>query len=312
MHHFAYRDGVPARRGRRSPRLGRRRRHAVLLLFHRDARAALPGLRRRLRRHGRARLLRHEGELEPGGAAHARPARRRHGHRVGGRAAARPGGGRAGRAHRLLGRRQDPGRDGGWRSTAASSASTSKASRSSRRCPRSRPPRAARPGLDPGQPGRGRQDAHEDLDRQVREQVRHPDRARPRCLCARRRRLPGIEVAGVDMHIGSQITDLEPFDNATAAPGRARPRPDGRDGHALHHIDLGGGLGIPYRADDRAPARPGRPTRPSSSATRSGLGLKLIFEIGRMIAGNAGILVTRVRLREGRRGQDLRDRRRRP
>ena len=104
--------------------------------------------------------------------------------------------------------------------------------------------------------------------------------------------LPGLQVAGVDMHIGSQITDLEPFDNATQLLAELA-----RDlmaaGHALHHIDLGGGLGIPYQADDPPPPDPAAYAAIIKRHTRD-LGLKLIFEIGRMIAGNAGILVTRV------------------
>jgi diaminopimelate decarboxylase len=104
--------------------------------------------------------------------------------------------------------------------------------------------------------------------------------------------LPGVRVAGVDMHIGSQITDLEPFDNATQLLAELA-----RDlmsaGHRLHHIDLGGGLGIPYQADDPPPPDPAAYAAIHKRHTRD-LGLKLIFEIGRMIAGNAGILVTRV------------------
>jgi diaminopimelate decarboxylase len=94
------------------------------------------------------------------------------------------------------------------------------------------------------------------------------------------------------MHIGSQITDLEPFDNATQLLAELA-----RDlmsaGHRLHHIDLGGGLGIPYQADDPPPPDPAAYAAIIKRHTRD-LGLKLIFEIGRMIAGNAGILVTRV------------------
>ena len=104
--------------------------------------------------------------------------------------------------------------------------------------------------------------------------------------------LPSLAVAGVDMHIGSQITDLEPFDNATQLLAELA-----RDlmaaGHRLHHIDLGGGLGIPYQADDPPPPDPAAYAAIIKRHTRD-LGLKLVFEIGRMIAGNAGILVTRV------------------
>ena len=80
--------------------------------------------------------------------------------------------------------------------------------------------------------------------------------ARAREVYAAAARLPGIEVTGVDMHIGSQITELEPFDNATAAPGRPRPRPDGATATRCDHIDLGGGLGIPYRDDNAPPPDP--------------------------------------------------------
>ncbi len=99
------------------------------------------------------------------------------------------------------------------------------------------------------QPGRRRQDPPQDLDRQVGEQVRHPDRPRPGGLCARRRGCRASEVTGVDMHIGSQITDLQPFDDAFALLCRLRPRAAQRTGIAIDHLDLGGGLGIPYREE---------------------------------------------------------------
>ena len=117
--------------------------------------------------------------------------------------------------------------------------------------------------------------------------------ARARDVYALAASCPGIEVTGVDMHIGSQIIDLEPFDNATALLAELA-RDLMADGHKLHHIDLGGGLGIPYREPTTSPRRIRRPMRRSSSATPSDLGLKLVFEMGRMIAGNAGMLVTQV------------------
>jgi diaminopimelate decarboxylase len=104
--------------------------------------------------------------------------------------------------------------------------------------------------------------------------------------------LPGLAVTGVDMHIGSQITDLAPFDHAAGLlAGLARDLMAA--GHALHHIDFGGGLGIPYRDDNAPPPEPAALSailRPHFAP----LGLRPVFEIGRMIAGNAGILVTRV------------------
>jgi diaminopimelate decarboxylase len=65
------------------------------------------------------------------------------------------------------------------------------------------------------------------------------------------------------------------------------------DGHHIEHVDLGGGLGIPYREDNEPPPHPERYAAIVKRATR-GLGCTLIFEPGRLIAGNAGILLTRV------------------
>ncbi|WP_342360891.1 diaminopimelate decarboxylase [Terrarubrum flagellatum] len=113
--------------------------------------------------------------------------------------------------------------------------------------------------------------------------------SRARDVYALARKLPGIEISGVDMHIGSQITDLEPFDNATALLAELA-RDLMADGHKLHHMDLGGGLGIPYRGDNEPPPDPNAYAQTILKHTR-GLGLKLIFEQGRMLAGNAGILV---------------------
>ena len=113
-----------------------------------------------------------------------------------------------------------------------------------------------------------------------------------RALYAEAAGLPGIDVAGIHMHIGSQITDLAPMRSAfTLMAELARGLI--ADGIALRHLDLGGGLGIPYEA--------GGPVPPSPAAYAAvvkeclgAIGLKLVLEPGRMIAGNAGILVTRV------------------
>ena len=78
-------------------------------------------------------------------------------------------------------------------------------------------------------------------------------------------KLPGLKVAGVDMHIGSQITDLDPFDNAFALLAEF-VRMLRADGHTISHVDLGGGLGIPYRDDNEPPPHPGRLCRRWSSA----------------------------------------------
>jgi diaminopimelate decarboxylase len=116
--------------------------------------------------------------------------------------------------------------------------------------------------------------------------------SRAREVYARAATLPGLAIAGVDMHIGSQITDLAPFDNATQLLAELAGDLIGA-GHRLSHMDLGGGLGVPYREDNEPPPHPEAYAEVIKRHTR-GLGLKLVFEIGRMITGNAGILVTQV------------------
>jgi diaminopimelate decarboxylase len=116
--------------------------------------------------------------------------------------------------------------------------------------------------------------------------------SRAREVYARAAKLPGIAVTGVDMHIGSQITDLDPFGNAFTLLAEF-VRELRADGHTISHVDLGGGLGIPYRDDNEPPPHPEAYADVVKRATRD-LGCRLIFEPGRLIVGNAGILVTRV------------------
>jgi diaminopimelate decarboxylase len=116
--------------------------------------------------------------------------------------------------------------------------------------------------------------------------------SRARGVYARAAKLPGLKVAGVDMHIGSQITELQPFNDAFALLSDF-VRTLRADGHAISHVDLGGGLGIPYRDDNEPPPAPDAYAAMVKRATRD-LGCTLIFEPGRLIVGNAGILVTRV------------------
>jgi diaminopimelate decarboxylase len=115
---------------------------------------------------------------------------------------------------------------------------------------------------------------------------------RAREIYARAAKLKGLEVAGVDMHIGSQITELDPFGNAFALLAEF-VRVLRSDGHTISHVDLGGGLGIPYRDDNEAPPHPEAYAEVVKRATRD-LDCRLIFEPGRLLVGNAGILVTRV------------------
>jgi diaminopimelate decarboxylase len=111
-------------------------------------------------------------------------------------------------------------------------------------------------------------------------------------LYAHAARLPGIKAAGIHMHIGSQITDLAPFRSAfqlmreLAVDLRAR-------GHALEHLDIGGGLGVPYRGSNDVPPHPDEYAAVVKAELGS-LGLPYVLEPGRMIVGNAGILVCRV------------------
>ncbi len=94
------------------------------------------------------------------------------------------------------------------------------------------------------------------------------------------------------MHIGSQITELKPFDDAFALLSDF-VRTLRADGHAISHVDLGGGLGIPYRDGNEPPPHPDEYAAVVKRSTRD-LGCTLIFEPGRLIVGNAGILLTRV------------------
>jgi diaminopimelate decarboxylase len=116
--------------------------------------------------------------------------------------------------------------------------------------------------------------------------------SRARAIYAKAAELPGIKVVGVDMHIGSQITELSPFDDAFALLVDF-VRMLRADGHAIAHVDLGGGLGIPYRDGDEPPPHPEAYAASVKRVTRD-LSCKLIFEPGRILVGNAGILVTRV------------------
>jgi diaminopimelate decarboxylase len=109
----------------------------------------------------------------------------------------------------------------------------------------------------------------------------------------RARALPGVEVSGVDMHIGSQITDLAPFENAFLLLAEL-VRDLRADGHDIDHVDLGGGLGIPYRAGEDPESY--HPDRYADVVRRCVADLEcgIVLEPGRLIVGNAGILVTRV------------------
>ncbi|HEX6218533.1 MAG TPA: diaminopimelate decarboxylase, partial [Sphingomicrobium sp.] len=103
--------------------------------------------------------------------------------------------------------------------------------------------------------------------------------------------LPGLDLRGVAIHIGSQLSSLDPFEAAFTRLGDLIAALCGQ-GLAVTHADLGGGLGVPYRAGDVLPS----PADYGAMVKRvcGGWGVRLMFEPGRVISGNAGVLLTRV------------------
>ncbi len=112
--------------------------------------------------------------------------------------------------------------------------------------------------------------------------------------------LPGLNLRGIAIHIGSQLLDLEPLETAFAKIGKLVA--DLRAaGHSITHVDLGGGLGVPYKAGENPPS----PAEYGAMVAKASAGwdVKLTFEPGRVIAGNAGVLLTRVvRVKRGGNG----------
>ncbi len=103
---------------------------------------------------------------------------------------------------------------------------------------------------------------------------------------------PNLRPLGIAAHIGSQLFDLGPLEETFGRLGALAERLRGA-GHAVERIDLGGGLGVPYRSDQPPPPEPAAYAEMVARATK-GWDVRLIFEPGRMIAGNAGVLVSRV------------------
>ena len=115
---------------------------------------------------------------------------------------------------------------------------------------------------------------------------------RARAVYAEAATLAGLDVVGIDVHIGSQLTDLTPFEAAYRKVAELT-RVLRADGHDIRRLDLGGGLGIPYRRANEAPPLPfdyGEVIR----RTVGRLGCEIEIEPGRLIAGNAGVLLSRV------------------
>ena len=127
--------------------------------------------------------------------------------------------------------------------------------------------------------------------------------AKARAVYAEAAAMEGIEVVGIDVHIGSQLTQLAPYE-AAFKKVRELALALREDGHDIRRLDLGGGLGIPYQRSNEAPPLPfdyGEVVR----RTVGDLGCEIEIEPGRLIAGNAGVLVAKTIYRKEGEGRDF-------
>ncbi|WP_170367620.1 diaminopimelate decarboxylase [Ruegeria arenilitoris] len=115
--------------------------------------------------------------------------------------------------------------------------------------------------------------------------------------------LPGLKVVGIDVHIGSQLTDLEPFRLAYSKVAELTEQLRAQ-GHDIHRLDLGGGLGIPYARSNEAPPLP-LEYGAMIKETLGHLGCEIEIEPGRLIAGNAGLMVSKVIYVKSGEGRDF-------
>ncbi|MDA5192597.1 diaminopimelate decarboxylase [Govanella unica] len=115
---------------------------------------------------------------------------------------------------------------------------------------------------------------------------------RARSIYGRAAQLPGIKVVGADVHIGSQLTDLAPFREAFSRVAEL-VRDLRADGHDIRRLDLGGGLGIPYEQDSPPPPHPDRYGEVIRDVVGD-LDCEIILEPGRLLVGNAGVLMSKV------------------
>jgi diaminopimelate decarboxylase len=127
--------------------------------------------------------------------------------------------------------------------------------------------------------------------------------ARSREVYALAASLPGLEVIGIDVHIGSQLTSLEPYEQAYLKVAELTEILRA-DGHTIRRLDLGGGLGIPYERSNTAPPLPAE-YGALVKRTLGHLGCEIEIEPGRLIAGNAGILVSEVIYVKSGEGRDF-------
>ncbi|NOD98656.1 diaminopimelate decarboxylase [Ruegeria sp. HKCCD6228] len=115
--------------------------------------------------------------------------------------------------------------------------------------------------------------------------------------------LPGLEVIGIDVHIGSQLTELEPFELAYTKVAELTEQLRA-EGHNIRRLDLGGGLGIPYTRSNDAPPLPVE-YGALIKKTLGHLGCEIEIEPGRLIAGNAGLMVSKVIYVKSGEGRDF-------
>ena len=126
---------------------------------------------------------------------------------------------------------------------------------------------------------------------------------RAREVYAEAAKLPGLKVIGIDVHIGSQLTELEPFRLAYEKVAELTETLRA-DGHDISRLDLGGGLGIPYARSNEAPPLPTEYGQLIKD-TVGHLGCEIEIEPGRLVAGNAGILVSEVIYVKSGEGRDF-------
>jgi len=127
--------------------------------------------------------------------------------------------------------------------------------------------------------------------------------ARAREVYAEAAAMPGLEVVGIDVHIGSQLTELEPFRLAYEKVADLTEALRA-DGHDIRRLDLGGGLGIPYTRSNEAPPLPVEYGQLIKD-TVGHLGCEIEIEPGRLVVGNAGILVSEVIYLKAGEGRDF-------
>ncbi len=280
-------------RGRRPRRARSPLRYAALRLLARGDHEGLPGLRKRTHRPLGAGLLRDEGELQPRRAQCAGAARRRIRHRLRRRTRTRAGGRWNRVESRVLGCRQERARDraGAGRGHPVLQRRVRRRTGTHRR--RGTAHGYARPDFGPCESGRRRPHPSLHFHRTQGKQVRRRLRRDAGACTGTPRAVPALEVVGIDCHIGSQITEIDPYLDAAerifdlvAALEHA--------GIALKHIDFGGGLGIRYQSEEPPPSADLVRALLARLDARGLGGKSVMFEPGRSIVGNAGVLVTRV------------------